>query len=59
MDGCLFVGDALVVWIPSGMDKAKDVLAKAEAGSDVSIELSGGGAVSTKAERRSMWRGSG
>lgn len=43
VDGCLFVGDALVVWPATALDRAKDALAKAKEGRAQTIELSGGG----------------
>lgn len=43
VDGCLFVGDALVVWPVTGAEQAQGVLRKAKSGSAESIRLSGGG----------------
>lgn len=44
VDGCLFVGDSLVVWpAEGGLDHAKQALTMAASGGNQRIELGGGG----------------
>lgn len=43
-DGCLYVGDAIVVWHPGQMGEVEDLIADAAAGEGQQISIPGGGA---------------